>query len=254
MRGKEFSEIYFDGYCPESMLKGKKVEMKLNEDDFWESIETGLQMTVFSPFATILRWRGKGNFRTSSDVASKIIKGLLITEAQFEEEKEIYPNEKEIIQNEFDLEWYLQSIYESREEFDAAKFNPNDHIFEKQNDYLETLKKVDFKKMFSYYDEFKTEDFAGKELMKSNNFMAFYHALCELKLIFPFDWMSWYEGAQNICNTDYDFKECSLLELSMYLTYIFRANKFTPGTLEEIFRIGVLDIIMNAINQSTERA
>jgi hypothetical protein len=30
-------EIYFDGYCPESLLKGKQVEMRLNKDDFWES-------------------------------------------------------------------------------------------------------------------------------------------------------------------------------------------------------------------------
>ena len=51
-------QIYLNSYCPEGMLKGKKVEMKLNEDDFWESLETHLQMTVFPPFATILRWRG----------------------------------------------------------------------------------------------------------------------------------------------------------------------------------------------------
>lgn len=48
-------EIYFDGYCPESLLKGEHVEMRLNADDFWESEATGLQMTVFPPFARILR-------------------------------------------------------------------------------------------------------------------------------------------------------------------------------------------------------
>ena len=31
-------------------------------------------MTVFPPYATILRWRGKGNFKQSSDVASKTLK------------------------------------------------------------------------------------------------------------------------------------------------------------------------------------
>ena len=136
----EFEEVYFDGYCPESLLKGKKVEMKLNEDDFWESLETGLQVTVFPPFATILRWRGKGKFRESSDVASKTIKGLKLTEARIEEGKEIFPNEKEIINIEFELEFYLQQIYDSKEEFDAAKFNPNDPILEKQKEYLATLK------------------------------------------------------------------------------------------------------------------
>ncbi len=33
-------EIYFDGYCPKSLLKSKKVEMRLNEDDFSESEAT----------------------------------------------------------------------------------------------------------------------------------------------------------------------------------------------------------------------
>ena len=101
-------QIYFDGYCPESMLKGKKVEMKLNQDDFWESLETGLQMTVFPPYAIILRWRGKGNFKQSSDVASKTLKGLIMTGSQTEKGKEIYPNEKAIIDKEFKLQLYLQ--------------------------------------------------------------------------------------------------------------------------------------------------
>jgi hypothetical protein len=147
MEKKEFRQIYFDGYCPESMMNDKIVEMRLNEDDFWESIETGLQITVFPPFATILRWRGKGNFRQSSDVASNTINGLILTEAQIEEGKEIFPNEKEVLSIQFELEFYLQQIYDSKEEFDAAKFNPNDPIFEKQKEYLATLKKSDLKNM-----------------------------------------------------------------------------------------------------------
>lgn len=113
-------EIYFDGYCPESLLKGKQVEMRLNEDDFWESEATGLQMTVFLPFATIIRWRGKAKFRQSSDVASNSLVGLVMTQAQKEEGKEIFPDEENIINNKFDLEWYLDEIYASKEEFDAA--------------------------------------------------------------------------------------------------------------------------------------
>jgi len=239
----EFEKVCFDGYCPESMLEGKKVEMKLNEDDFWESIETGLQMTVFPPFATILRWRGKGNFRESSEVASNTINGLILTEAQIEEGKEIFPNEKEIIAIQFDLEFYLQQIYDSKEEFDAAKFNPNDPIFEKQKDYLATLKKSNFKKMFKCYDDLKKEVFKGHDLIESDNFQKFYDELCKLELIFPFKWMSWTRGTINLNNKDYDFKDCSLLELSMYITYIFRADKFTPGTKEEMFKTGMFDKI-----------
>lgn len=63
-------EIYFDGYFPESLLKGNQVEMRLNENDFWESEATGLQIAVFPVYATILQWRGKGKFRQSSDLAS----------------------------------------------------------------------------------------------------------------------------------------------------------------------------------------
>ena len=246
----EFEEVYFDGYCPESLLKGKKVEMKLNKDDFWESLETGLQVTVFPPFATILRWRGKGKFRQSSDVASKTIKGLKLTEARIEEGKEIYPNEKEIINIEFELEFYLQQIYDSKEEFDAAKFNPNDPILEKQKEYLATLKKSDFKEMFKHYNDFKKEELKGHELMKSDNFRKFYDEICKLELIFPFKWMSWTVGTLNLNNKDYDFKGCSLLELSMFLTAIFRADKFNPGTKEEMFRKGTFDKILIRLKEN----
>lgn len=120
-------EIYFDGYCPESLLKGKQVEMKLNEDDFWESEETGLQITVFPPYANILRWRGKGKFRQSSDIASDVLTGLVMTEPQKDEGKEIFPDEKKVIKSVFDLQSHLDEIYKSKEEFEAAKFNPNNN-------------------------------------------------------------------------------------------------------------------------------
>lgn len=47
-------QLFFDGYCPESLMEGKRVEMRLNDDDFWESEATGLQMTIFPPYAAIL--------------------------------------------------------------------------------------------------------------------------------------------------------------------------------------------------------
>jgi len=104
-------EIYFDGYCPESLLKGRQVEMKLNRDDFWESLETGLQMTVFPPYAAILRWRGKGKFRESSnEIASDELIGLVLTEAMTETGKEIFPDQEKIICNNVDLERYLSKI------------------------------------------------------------------------------------------------------------------------------------------------
>jgi hypothetical protein len=107
-------KIYFDGYCPESLLKGKQVQMRLNEDDFWESEATGLQMTASPPFATILRWRGKGKFRQSSDIASNSLVGLVMTEAQKEDGKEIFLDEENFINNKLDLEWYLDKITKAK--------------------------------------------------------------------------------------------------------------------------------------------
>jgi hypothetical protein len=113
-------KLYFDGYCPESLLKGKRVEMRLNEDDFWESEATGLQISVFPPFAAILRWRGRGKLRESSEVASNVLGDLVMTGAQKEQGKEIFPNEAKLIHNEKELEGYLGKVYKNRIEFEAS--------------------------------------------------------------------------------------------------------------------------------------
>ncbi len=104
-------EIYFEGYCPESLLKGRKVEMKLNQDDFWESLETGMQMTVFPPYAAILKWRGKGKFRESSNqIASDELFGLVMTATQIAKGQEIFPDQEKIIHNKVQLADYLKAI------------------------------------------------------------------------------------------------------------------------------------------------
>lgn len=239
-------EIYFDGYCPESLLKGKQVEMRLNKDDFWESEATGLQMTVFPPFATILRWRGKGKFRQSSDFASNSLVGLVMTEAQKEEGKEIFPDEEKIINNKFDLEWYLDEIYKSKEEFDAAKFNPNDPVFKEQELYLNSIPKENFQKLVHLFDNLTNQGY-GDKFMSSDTFRELHKLLYDLKLIFSFDWMAWHEGWKNINDTNFDYSGCSLLDTSMYLTAIFRADRFSDGTIEQNFRNGTLDNIFNRL-------
>lgn|SRR5690348_1071305 len=239
-------ELYFDGYCPESLLKGKQVEMRLNEDDFWESEATGLQMTVFPPFATILRWRGKGKFRQSSDVASNSLVGLVMTEAQKDDGKETFPDKKNIIKNNFDLEWYLDEVYKSKEEFDAAKFNPNDPVFNEQESYLNTIPKHEFQKLVRFFDDVKKQGY-GDKFMSSDIFNELHKMLYDMKLIFDFKWMAWHEGWKNINDKNYDFSSCSLLDTSMYLTAIFRADRFSDGTLEQNFRNGTLDKIFNTL-------
>lgn len=239
-------EIYFDGYCPESLIKGKYVEMRLNEDDFWESEATGLQMTVFPPFATILRWRGKGKFRHSSDIASNSLVGLIMAEAKKEDGKEIFPDEQNIINNKFDLEWYLDEIYDSKEELDAAKFNPNDPVFNEQEKYLATIPKEHFHKLVQLFDTLKEQGY-GEKFMSSETFQELHRMLYDLKLIFSFRWMAWHEGWKNINDTNFDYSGCSLLDTSMYLTAIFRADRFSDGTIEQNFKNGTLDKIFNTL-------
>lgn len=242
--------IYFDGYCPESMLKDKQVEMRLNEDDFWESEATGLQMTVFPPFAAILRWRGKGNFRELSGKASDILTGLVMTMAHVEDGKEIFPDEENIIYDKFSLEWNLDEIYKSKEEYEEARFNPNDPVFEKQLQYLNSLKKNDFKDLFEKYHKLKEygyeTDFRSGMVFKQLN-----QAIYDLKLVFPFNWMSWHNGAKIINNLNYDYSSSSLLDLSMYITAIFRAERFNDGTIAMYFKNGTLDRIFDALQKQT---
>ena len=65
----------WNGYCPESLLKGKTVRMRLNNWDFYESEETGLQICVLDGFfAVILNFRGEGKFRSTKSYGHEIAK------------------------------------------------------------------------------------------------------------------------------------------------------------------------------------
>ena len=71
----------WDGYCPESKLKGKLVRMRLNKWDFYESEETGLQIAIAFPGVqcVILKFRGKGNFRDTAQFADEHVDGELLS-------------------------------------------------------------------------------------------------------------------------------------------------------------------------------
>ena len=102
--------IEFDGYCPESKLKGEKVEMLLNDMDFWESEKTGLQMTIFPPYAAILQWRGEGKFRQQKHNAAKDYKSLILTRAKTQAGTEIFPDENNSFEKISELKEYLNGI------------------------------------------------------------------------------------------------------------------------------------------------
>ena len=70
----------WNGYCPESELKGKKVRMRLNRHDFYESEETGLQICVLSGVqAIILNFRGEGKYRSTPTFADEIESGEMLS-------------------------------------------------------------------------------------------------------------------------------------------------------------------------------
>jgi hypothetical protein len=66
--------IYFNGLCPECSLNGENVEMRLNKNDFFESIETGIQIYLIPGYlAVLLLERGKGNFMDSEKYATDFV-------------------------------------------------------------------------------------------------------------------------------------------------------------------------------------
>ena len=100
----------FDGYCPESKLRGIIAETQLNEDDFWESTETGLQITTFPPYAAVLSWRGKGKFKIHVQNASEHRFKLILTRASNELGKEIFPDRSGFFTSEEQFNTFLESI------------------------------------------------------------------------------------------------------------------------------------------------
>ncbi|MHB1177255.1 MAG: hypothetical protein ACYCZO_02880 [Daejeonella sp.] len=78
---EEFVSESFDGYCPESRLKGRKERMRLNRQDFFESEETGLQIAISYPGvqAVILNFRGNGDFRHTVSYADEVENGEMLS-------------------------------------------------------------------------------------------------------------------------------------------------------------------------------
>lgn len=70
----------WNGYCPESLLKGKTVRMRLNQNDFFESEATGLQICIIPGVqAVILNFRGEGNFRTTENYGDEVENGEILS-------------------------------------------------------------------------------------------------------------------------------------------------------------------------------
>jgi hypothetical protein len=101
--------LMWDGYCPESYLKGKRVRMRLNRNDFYESEETGLQIAVLRGVqAIIMNFRGKGDFRTNPEFADEIVNGEMLSPQNTD--RPPFNNPTIIFQNSEEIENYIKSI------------------------------------------------------------------------------------------------------------------------------------------------
>lgn len=99
----------WNGYCPESWLKGKKVRMRLNRNDFFESEETGLQIAVLKGVqAIILNFRGNGNFSSTVSYADEIENGELLSPQNTDLPPFNRPTD--VFQNSNEIESYIKGI------------------------------------------------------------------------------------------------------------------------------------------------
>jgi len=106
---KQKIPLLWNGYCPESMLKGKTVRMKLNKWDFFESEETRLQICVRPGIqAIILNFRGEGKFRSTPTFADEIENGELLSPQNTD--RQPFNNPTVVFQDSEEIESYITSI------------------------------------------------------------------------------------------------------------------------------------------------
>src|SRR5688572_3696650 len=99
------TDILFTGYCPACTLKGKvKQHLRLNSIDFLECTQCQFQITNFPAVGTIPRLKGMGKYKTEEMNAVDHFKDLLLAKTSKQPGREIYPNEKELLTDSFDLE------------------------------------------------------------------------------------------------------------------------------------------------------
>jgi hypothetical protein len=237
--------LYFDGYCPECNLKGKQQALRLNSNDFWECVTCHLQLTSFAPYAVILRWRGEGVFRQTEDFARKHYDKLILTGTSQEPGNNIFPDPRQVFYDRMDLAEYLESVYESEEAYHNDQFDTADPVLQRQEGYLETIATEEWVDLVELYKEVQREG------LQSDSFHAFHQKLYEQKIIFAFKWQKWTEGMKALQDSNVDLSNSSLLQLSMYLTLIFRADRFNNGITQQCLRNGVLDKLIKRLEEIT---
>lgn len=116
-------------------------------------------------------------------------------------------------------------------------------IFAAQEDHLSGLPLELFDQVRLLFDLVQKEE----DPVHSEIFQSFESFLYEVKLVFNFRWKDWEEGKRILIETDPDLSCCSLLDLSMYLTLIFRKEHLQPGTVSAALKSGILRKIIYAL-------
>jgi hypothetical protein len=98
----------WDGYCPESKIAGKKVRMRINTFDFFESEATGLQICFLPGVqAIILNFRGNGKFINSKKYADTVAMSEILSPQNLD----TFPfNNGELFEDEKAVETYINGI------------------------------------------------------------------------------------------------------------------------------------------------
>ncbi|MBK6819400.1 MAG: hypothetical protein IPG85_07280 [Bacteroidetes bacterium] len=119
-----------------------------------------------------------------------------------------------------------------------ADLNFTDPIFEVQRKHLLNIPKTDYQQLIQTFEMVNPSFQEGNEKM-----WDLVQLLYKMGLIFPFDYylLDWDKGKYFIDN-QLNFSNCDLLDLSMYLTAIIRADRFrsdVPGeNIEGFFTDG----------------
>jgi len=101
-----------DGYCPEcEILRKKHNEMRLNKGDLFECPECNLMISMASSGrATILRRRGKANFKSLEDPYYKASRHIRNINLSREDPERIYESDDTFFKDEDELRSYLKEI------------------------------------------------------------------------------------------------------------------------------------------------
>ena len=244
------SSMTFNGNCPECILHNDgSFDMLLNNDDYWESKQTGLQIAVAPPFAVILPWRGEGDYKVLQAAippADLIYCGVCIDDAG-----NFLPDQSQPILESIQLEAYLEGVYTSWNEWVASSYDLRGRLLHKHEQHLNNFTPpmrmeikqaiLDFLATVSNIDKPSTPDELSSAFQTLRSVFSLYAFAA------PFQWMAWPVGLQQLNDRSFLFSNCTLLDLTKYLQVITKSNKLNPETLNHWYNNGQLVKLMSSL-------